>query len=196
MTTTPTSGSPRASESVFTTRWNASTWRSSRRHRSVEQERQRNLEQLDVFSLAALLADLGTARMLASWAESGHSELRRRHFAMLSELEPGPLTVGQLSRSLDITQQAASKTLGELSRLGYVEQSDDTEDRRRRPTSLSPSGREVLRAGLRVRADLAEELRDTLHDGEADDLESVIKLMLERGKSAADQQDRLADRVG
>jgi hypothetical protein len=88
----------------------------------------------------------------------GHSGLRHAHGSVFQHLVAGPRTVTELAKLLEVSQQAASKSVAELTALGYLE---DTESRigargasRCRSAAAPPStGRGAPRA---VRAEIVE----------------------------------------
>jgi DNA-binding MarR family transcriptional regulator len=72
----------------------------------------------------------------------------------------GPATVSAITAGVDVSQQAVSKTLRELVALGYVEQTADPHDRRRRPIHLSARGREAVEVSRRARREFETRLQE------------------------------------
>lgn len=64
-------------------------------------------------------------------------------FALLAARE-APTTTGELANLMGITKQAASKLAATMIEAGYLVQSADAEDGRRRPLVLSPRGARLL----------------------------------------------------
>ncbi len=56
----------------------------------------------------------------------------------------GPLTIGELAESVGITQPGATRTIGQLAELGYVEMRPSDEDQRRKLVSLTKAGRDLV----------------------------------------------------
>jgi DNA-binding MarR family transcriptional regulator len=76
--------------------------------------------------------------------------LGERHFPPLIVLSlEGPLSVSELADRVDLTVATTSLLVGELSRAGLVERSEDEQDRRRTIVSLSDGIRKVADARLR-----------------------------------------------
>lgn len=65
-------------------------------------------------------------------------------FCLMAVGREGPLTASELARSLGVTRAAVSSLLRRLIDLGFVQQTPDSHDHRRRLTSLSPSGRVLM----------------------------------------------------
>jgi DNA-binding MarR family transcriptional regulator len=119
-------------------------------------------EQLDVV-LAALFAGLALNERVAERIRAGgFPDVRFSHGFVFQHLVPGPLPVGELARRMGVSQQAASKSAGELERLGYLERVADPADARVRPLALSARGREAVAAGRAARAQVAAELEEAL----------------------------------
>jgi DNA-binding MarR family transcriptional regulator len=84
--------------------------------------------------------------------------LRKGHGYVIQRLILGPATASEMAELLGVTQQAVSKTVGELVKLGYVRQSVDSGDRRRRPLTLTARGRRAVEVSRAARAGLEEQI--------------------------------------
>lgn len=123
-------------------------------------------------------ADLSLASLFAGWALA--DELQRRvaadgfadsRFAdgvVFQHLVAGPVTISTLAEKLGVTQQAASKSIADLSNRGYVSRSPDPADARARIVVLTDRGQAVIAAARKHRATLDTELRRTLGDGQVE----------------------------
>ena len=87
--------------------------------------------------------------------------LGRSHYRALFLLKRRPgLGVQELARLTALTKQGASRTLGELERMGLVEKSSGGGDARRRPAALTVDGAAVeARVSERLRANVARAYR-------------------------------------
>ncbi|WP_064683726.1 MarR family winged helix-turn-helix transcriptional regulator [Rhizobium bangladeshense] len=56
----------------------------------------------------------------------------------------GPLTIGELAQAVGITQPGATRTIGQLLELGFVDMQPAPDDQRRRLVSLSDKGKELV----------------------------------------------------
>ncbi len=79
-----------------------------------------------------------------------------------------------MAADLGITQQAVSKTVKELVRLGLAAQNVDGTDSRRRPVSLTVRGQAMVERTRAVRAGLLERLTATVA---ADDLAAAERTL-------------------
>lgn len=73
---------------------------------------------------------------------------------MIQHLVEGEPTIGEIAAQLEVTQQAASKTVLELESLGYVTRVPDAIDARVRRVTLTRAGRKLLAEGRAARAQL------------------------------------------
>lgn len=77
----------------------------------------------------------------------------------------GPLTVGELAEAVGITQPGATRTVGQLVRLGLVTARPGRDDQRQRIVALTPKGRREVDIGKRdvwpeIQAAVADLCRD------------------------------------
>ncbi|KOV84181.1 hypothetical protein ADL03_18000 [Nocardia sp. NRRL S-836] len=112
-------------------------------------------------TLAWLAGSSANRAVLAELHELGHEGVRNSHGYVVQHLVAGSPTVGELAEALGVTQQAASKHVLELERLGYVTRVPDPADSRVRRASLTADGRRLVEDSRRVRARLDERLRAT-----------------------------------
>jgi DNA-binding MarR family transcriptional regulator len=115
----------------------------------------RSLSHIGAAVDAYVLAELGKARLRG---------LRRGHGYVIQRLIVGPATASEMAEALGVTQQAVSKTVGELVALGYVRRSVDRGDRRRRPLTLTAKGRRAVEVSQAARAALEERIRERAGD--------------------------------
>lgn len=131
-------------------------------------------------------ADLSLASLFAGWALS--DELQRRLVAdgfedtrfadgvILQHVVSGPVTISTLAERLGVTQQAASKSVVDLEKRGYLSREPDPADARARQVVLTARGDAVIAAARRHRAALDSELRQALGD---DRVEQARVLLLD-----------------
>ena len=116
--------------------------------------------------------DLSLASMFAGWAladeiqrrlvADGFSDVRFSDGLVFQHLVDGPVTIGALAARLGVTQQAASKSVADLERRGYVERTADPDDARARLVSLTARGEAVIGAARDQRAAVTGELAERL----------------------------------
>jgi DNA-binding MarR family transcriptional regulator len=131
-------------------------------------------------------ADLSLASLFAGWALA--DELQRRlaadgfedsRFAdgvIFQHLIGGSATIGALAERTGVTQQAASKSVADLWKRGYVSRQPDPADARARIVVLTERGQAVIAAARRHRAAIDAELRQALGD---DQVEKARLLLLD-----------------
>ncbi|TDD30348.1 MarR family transcriptional regulator [Kribbella turkmenica] len=117
-------------------------------------------------------ADLSLASLFTGWALA--DELQRRLVAdgfadtrfadgvVFQHLVGGPVTISTLAERLGVSQQAASKSVVELEKRGYLSREPDPADARARQVVLTARGDAVIDAARRHRAALESELRTAL----------------------------------
>ncbi|MFI7060764.1 MarR family winged helix-turn-helix transcriptional regulator [Kribbella sp. NPDC050124] len=88
----------------------------------------------------------------------------------------GPLTISALAGRLGVTQQAASKSVVDLEKRGYLSREPDPDDARARQVVLTARGEAVIAAARRHRAALDSELRQSLG---ADRVEQARQLLID-----------------
>ncbi|TWD81171.1 DNA-binding MarR family transcriptional regulator [Kribbella amoyensis] len=112
------------------------------------------------FELPLLLA--GAFRQLIDelhrrLAEEGHADLRPAHGFALQAIGPDGGTMSEIGRRLGVSKQAATKTVGKLAELGYVERGADPGDARAVQVTITSRGREALRRSAEIFEDLRRE---------------------------------------
>ena len=99
--------------------------------------------------------------ILASGKRKGFSEMRVSHGFVVQHLvaadRPVSRTGSDLARRMGVSQQAASKTIAELVRLGVVNVAP-SKDRRAKQVSLSARGWEAVQLARRYRTRLEQRL--------------------------------------
>jgi DNA-binding MarR family transcriptional regulator len=113
-------------------------------------------------------ADLPLAALFAGWAMAdevqrriaadGLDDLRMADGVVFQHLVPGALAIGELAARLGVSQQAASKSVADLERRGYVRRETDPADGRARHAALTARGEAAIAAGRRHRAAVEAEL--------------------------------------
>ncbi|MFO0578731.1 MAG: MarR family transcriptional regulator [Polyangia bacterium] len=88
---------------------------------------------------------------------AGFAGIRQAHGYVFQHLLVGPRSVTELAELLGVTQQAASKSVAELTALGYL-QDADAYDRRIRRIALSAHGLACVRKARALRAALERRL--------------------------------------
>jgi DNA-binding MarR family transcriptional regulator len=95
---------------------------------------------LDLAQLALFVGMAADERVLAHLERKGYAGLRRSHGFVVQHLLGGARSIGELAKLLGVTQQAASKTVAEMARIGFVEDVAGGADQRVRRVALSARG--------------------------------------------------------
>jgi DNA-binding MarR family transcriptional regulator len=119
-----------------------------------------------------MVVDLSLSSLFAGWAMAdeiqrrlatdGLGDLRFADGFVFQHLVEGPVTIGALAEQLEVTQQAASKSVADLERRGYVARTPDPADARARLVALTPRGQDAIEGARRHRAALVAELGERL----------------------------------
>jgi len=112
--------------------------------------------------------DISLASLFAGWAMAdevqrrlvgdGLDNIRFADGVVFQHLVDGPLTIGALADRLGVTQQAASKSVADLERRGYVARRPDPDDARARFVVLTARGEAAIAGARRHREEVAAEL--------------------------------------
>ena len=111
------------------------------------------LESLDLGYLALFVGQRVNEQVLEDIHAAGFTGLRHAHGYVFQHLLGGPRSISELAGLLEVTQQAASKTVAELESLGYVEKTESGDARVRR-VALSARGQAAVEKTRAVRAGL------------------------------------------
>jgi DNA-binding MarR family transcriptional regulator len=130
--------------------------------------------------------DLSLAAQFAGWAMAdeiqrrlagdGFADLRFADGFVFQHLVGGPVTIGALAERLQVTQQAASKSVADLERRGYVERTPDPDDARARRVALTTRGAGAIAGAREHRAALVAELAERFGERRA---EAARRLLLD-----------------
>jgi DNA-binding MarR family transcriptional regulator len=109
---------------------------------------------------------------------AGFEGLRFSHGFLVQHLVAGERTVGELAELMGVTQQAVSKTVGELETLGYLDRRARAGDARVRPVALTQKGRRAIETACAARAEVVAELRSELGPRRVDAATALLRDVL------------------
>lgn len=112
-----------------------------------------SLEALDLGYLALFVGMRVNELSLEALRAAGFEGLRHSHGFVFQHLLGGARSISELATLLEVTQQAASKTVAELEQLGYLEETPSPDARVRR-VALSARGQAAVEQGRAIRAEL------------------------------------------
>src|SRR5438270_1261991 len=116
------------------------------------------------------------------FAAVGALELTLTQIKLLHHLEDQAreLTLKEAADLVLISLPAASRTVDDLVRRGFVERHEDTEDRRMKRITLTDAGRSVIRRLNAARLSGLERFTQTLSDAERTHLAAALSGLLQR----------------
>jgi len=100
----------------------------------------------DAMGIPGLLRRARTAYgnvVSAAFAEAGFDDVPRNGAYVLARVHDGKSALTDLARELGISKQAASQLIDTMVMRGYLERTEDAEDRRRMLLTLTPRGAEA-----------------------------------------------------
>jgi DNA-binding MarR family transcriptional regulator len=112
---------------------------------------------LDLGYLAFFLGLRVNALVMKRYRRAGFKGVRESHGYLVQHLIEADRSITELARRMNVTQQAASKTVAELVSQGILE-ARPAKDRRAKRIGLSPRGRDCVHFGRRARKNLENSL--------------------------------------
>lgn len=134
-------------------------------------------QELDLPTLVALAGAAANEHLLARLREQGYTGVRTSYGYVIQNLIDQTPTVGELAVRLDVTQQAASKSVVEMEALGWVSRIPDNADSRVRRVILTRHGQALLDAGRAARTELERAVAAEL--GDLSEAKRVLVSLLE-----------------
>ena len=160
---------------------NIASSHSCRPKASLEQLRRHTPEALITFRISVL------SQMLSRLVDASVSQdlgLSSRQWRILVVLNrQGSMTSGEVARVASYDHSQVSRTAFELVSKGLIAQTDDAADRRRQVLSVTPTGIDVLRAGLVGSLERQERLRASLTREEYEILCRAITVLTEEART-------------
>jgi len=134
----------------------------------------------DIGALCLVVGEAVAAAIEGRLAGEGFDGARRAPLAVLDGIAAGDRTVTALALRLGVSTQAASKTVAELVRAGWVLRHADPDDRRARVLVPSARGAELAAAARRARQAVARDLTRWLGTRDAGELARLLSTAAER----------------
>jgi DNA-binding MarR family transcriptional regulator len=131
----------------------------------------------DLSLLLTALTAWSQEQVMGQLAAAGFGDLRVSHGYVFQHLQAGPVTVRELAGKMGVTAQAASKSTGELERMGYVTRTQGA-DLRVRLLELTEAGREAILSARLARAGANAEMRRRLGE-DADVFAKALRVLAE-----------------
>src|SRR3984885_589566 len=113
----------------------------------------------------------------AELAKRGHPDMRPAHGFAMQAIGLGGATATDVGKRLGISKQAAGKTVERLEELGYVQRTDDDQDRRRKMVRLTPRGVSALTLSAMIFGDIRARWENALGATRLAELETDLRAM-------------------
>jgi DNA-binding MarR family transcriptional regulator len=150
-----------------------------------------DFSKLELTHLAFFVGSLANGWVLYELKKAGFTGVRQSHGYLIQHVLEQPRAIGELASLLGVTQQAVSKSVGELEAVGVLE-SVASEDARVRRVKLSPRGERVVRLSRNVRRKFERRLERRASSAELQTARRVLLLALEElGGNEAVKQRRI-----
>jgi DNA-binding MarR family transcriptional regulator len=123
--------------------------------------------------------DLLVSRSMRGWKRFARDTgLSMQQFSIIMQLHyRGPCSVSDIGDRFETTSAAASQLAEKLVQSGYLERTEDPNDRRTRMLSLSPKGRDLIEQGMNARYDWVDGLVSHLSPEEMRRIAEALELM-------------------
>ena len=113
----------------------------------------------------------------AELAKRGPPAMRPAHGFAMQAIGLGGATATEVGKRLGISKQAAGKTVERLEELGYVQRTDDDQDRRRKVVRLTPRGISALTLSAMIFGDIRARWASELGAARLAELERDLRAM-------------------
>jgi DNA-binding MarR family transcriptional regulator len=139
-----------------------------------------DLPRADFLSVVSLAGAAIDGKVLARLAEAGFDDIRPGHGYLIQRLLTGPQLITAMAVDLGVSQQAVSKMVKDLMRLGLAAQRIDDQDGRRRPITLTERGRAVVETARIARDEIERDLRMTVGATDLETARRVLDTLMDR----------------
>jgi DNA-binding MarR family transcriptional regulator len=94
--------------------------------------------------------------------------------------------VSEIGGHLGVTSAAASQTVDHLVQMGFIERTEDPEDRRAKQLTLTNKGREIIARGVETRSKWVEGLTNSLSADQQNMIINALTLLTEAARKTND----------
>jgi DNA-binding MarR family transcriptional regulator len=132
-------------------------------------------------ALAKSLLDGFTAmvdEVVAELERQGHPGVTATHAFVLQAIDDGAQSASELGRRLNVSRQAAAKSIASLEDLGYLDRHDDPADARRKTLVVTARGHEMITIGAAAFDDLRCRLSEHVGQAKLELFESVLRTLI------------------
>ena len=114
----------------------------------------------------------------------GHPGVTATHEFALSAVDAGAQSASDLARSLNVSRQAAAKTIAALEELGYLERRDDQTDARRKTLVVTIHGHDMVTIGAAAFDELHARWSAQIGPSRLESIESALTTLIPRPKTS------------
>ena len=139
----------------------------------VVQSKIMNLSQLDLGHLALFLGLRVNELVVERMARAGFRNVREGHGYLIQHLIESERSITELAHRMEVSQQAASKSVAELVRLGVLEESPG-KDRRAKRIRLSAKGWKAVHLSRKIRVAIHGNLDRSLGEQHLADVKRTL----------------------
>ena len=108
----------------------------------------------------------------------GHPGVTASHEFALQAIDAGARNAAELGRALEVSRQAAAKSIAALEELGYLERRSDPSDARQKQLIVTDHGREMVRIGAAVFDQIWARWSTQLGKARLEQLESSLRALV------------------
>jgi DNA-binding MarR family transcriptional regulator len=144
----------------------------------VVQSRIVDLSKLDLGHLALFLGLRVNELVVARMTQAGFRNVRESHGYLIQHLIESERSITELARRMGVSQQAASKSVAELVKLGVFEESPG-KDRRAKRIRLSARGWKAVSSSRKARIGIHESLCRSVGEGNIARAQKIMIACLE-----------------
>ncbi|WP_093185188.1 MarR family winged helix-turn-helix transcriptional regulator [Sanguibacter gelidistatuariae] len=105
----------------------------------------------------------------------GHPGVTATHEFALQAIDKGAQSASELGRSLNVSKQAAAKSIAALEDLGYLQRHSDPVDARRKTLIVTARGYEMMSVGAEAFDQLRNRLAEQVGAARLESLEEVLR---------------------
>ncbi|MFO0579842.1 MAG: MarR family winged helix-turn-helix transcriptional regulator [Polyangia bacterium] len=134
----------------------------------------------DFAILVAAAYGVVASRLLGAMEGAGITGMRPAYGFVIRAVAAESPTINRLAELLGVSKQAASKLADDMHRAGFLERSEDTEDRRHTRLTLSRKGKAVFTRALRVSRSMERSLRARAGSQDVDAFLRVLTAFIEQ----------------
>ena len=133
--------------------------------------------------------DAMVEEVVAELGRRGHPGVTATHEFALQAIDEGAQSASDLGRRLNVSKQAAAKSIAALEGLGYVERRRDRTDARRKTLIVTPRGHDLRTTGAAAFDELRSRLSAQVGSAQLASCERVLQALSATGSAGVRSQE-------